>query len=109
MKTGFLFLTGTIALLAIIHTAAARGPGAAGGSFGSGPPTGGFGYQGPQFGYQGPAFGDSRAAPSYETPGNRGYGTATPQASEHTGPQVRTGPGDKPSTSEDAVSPDSDY
>lgn len=108
MKKHILLATAAVIFLSTMNTALARGPGAAGGSFGSGPPSGGFGYQGPQFGYQGPAFGDSRS-PAYGTPRNRSYGTAAPPPGPATVQQAPEKPGSTTPGTREIDPRDQDY
>ncbi len=82
MKPNLVLTTVFVVSFAIVSDATARGPGSGGVPFGSGPPAGGFGYQGPQFVNQGPNFGDSRAST---------YGSSANRAYENTSPALDTG------------------
>lgn len=108
MKRGLLLPTLVLLSFAVTSVTMARGYGTGGSTFGGTPPSGGFGYQGPQFGYQGPKFGDSHRSTD-GTSGNRTSGTVSPPPDAGSVSRTPHKSGNQPELGQTTESRDSDY
>jgi hypothetical protein len=90
------YIVGTVAAVCMASAGQALAAGTGSGTpFGSAPPAGGFGYQGPQFGNPGPNFGDALTRPPVPA-GNRDYRTVVPSPDRGSPPPPATNPHNQP-------------